>query len=87
MGHSRRQIHEREQWTTHDPHRVGHVEGFHSDAGEEVLVVAKAKLPVHSRDGVVTYHFKSEYTNPGRVREDGSIDFRERPPLQAPQAQ
>lgn len=45
---------------------------------DEPFAVALAQQPVESRDGSVTYHFTTEYTNPGELREDGSIDFRER---------
>lgn len=54
------------------------IETWIKSGSDDALAVAKAKLPVPSKDGVITYQFKTEYTNPGEVRDDGSIDFRER---------
>lgn len=45
---------------------------------DEPFAVARAKPPTPSEDGSVAYFFRTDYTNPGRVREDGSIDFRDR---------
>lgn len=56
------------------------IEKWIASAGveDEGLIVAKAELPVLSKDGSIEYYFESEYTNPGKVREDGSIDFHDR---------
>lgn len=48
------------------------------DSGAPALLVAEARMPVPGRDGRVTYHFQTRYENPGAMRDDGSIDFRER---------
>ena len=45
---------------------------------DEPFVVARAKPPTPPEDGSVAHFFQTDYTNPGRVREDGSIDFRDR---------
>ncbi|MCG8619577.1 MAG: FapA family protein [Desulfobacterales bacterium] len=48
------------------------------DEGAPKFLVAEARMPVEGKDGCVTYHFPTHYVNPGAMREDGSIDFRER---------
>ncbi|HCY86468.1 MAG TPA: hypothetical protein DHV36_15135, partial [Desulfobacteraceae bacterium] len=48
------------------------------DEGEGELLVAQARMPVPGTDGCVTYHFPTRHEHPGTVREDGSIDFRDR---------
>lgn len=47
-------------------------------SNEEEIVIAQGEEPVFGRPGVVTYHFESDFTNPGKINEDGSIDFRDR---------
>ncbi|GEM_PF-927595 len=47
-------------------------------ATAEPLVVAKGTEPVQPVDGKVVYHFDTDFIHAGRVKEDGSIDFRER---------
>ena len=44
------------------------------------IVVAKGISPVKGKDGSVTYEFQTDFSNPGKILEDGSIDFRERGP-------
>lgn len=45
--------------------------------GDEIKV-AIGLAPVKGTNGKVTYHFQTDYTNPGKILEDGSIDFKER---------
>lgn len=42
------------------------------------LVIARGEAPVQGRSAKIYYHFKTDYTTPGRIKEDGSIDFKER---------
>ena len=51
-----------------------------NDTGENrpPLAVAMGEPPVPGRDGAVTYHFQTDYSNPGKIKDDGSIDFRDR---------
>ncbi|MCP4670437.1 MAG: DUF342 domain-containing protein [Desulfobacula sp.] len=45
---------------------------------DDKIVIAKGKECKLGKEGKITYNFKIDYSNPGRIREDGSIDFRER---------
>lgn len=45
---------------------------------DEPFQVALGDPPDPGEDGFVAYHFKTDYTNPGKILEDGSIDFRDR---------
>lgn len=47
-------------------------------AKEKALLIAEGDAPVPGRDGSIDYQFQTDYINPGKIREDGSIDFRER---------
>ncbi len=40
--------------------------------------IATGTPPVHGEDGKVTYRFETNYTNPGKIMDDGRIDFRNR---------
>jgi len=40
--------------------------------------VARGVAPLSGKDGAVTYNFETDYTNPGKIMEDGRIDFRDR---------
>lgn len=42
------------------------------------MTIAKGDPPDPGKDGKVTYLFETEFTNPGKINEDGSIDFRDR---------
>lgn len=42
------------------------------------IEAAQGLAPVKGTDGKVTCHFQTGYTNPGKILEDGSIDFKER---------
>ena len=46
--------------------------------GDEPFKIATGELPVQGQDGVVTYMFETNYTNPGKIMPDGRIDFRDR---------
>ena len=45
---------------------------------DEPLLLAQGDAPVPSQDGSVEYFFETQYTNPGKILENGSIDFRDR---------
>ena len=42
------------------------------------IVIAKGEDPVPGHDGKVKFNFETEFTNPGKINEDGSIDFTQR---------
>ena len=42
------------------------------------IEIATGKAPVPGQEGKISYSFKTDYTNPGKILKDGSIDFRER---------
>lgn len=45
---------------------------------KEKFIAARGTPPVKGQNGKISYKFKTDYTNPGKILEDGSIDFRER---------
>jgi uncharacterized protein (DUF342 family) len=45
---------------------------------EDKLIAAKGDEPDYGEDGHIAFHFKKDYSNPGKIMEDGSIDFRDR---------
>ncbi len=45
--------------------------------GEEILA-AQGSEPDPGRNASIQYHFETAYTNPGKILDDGSIDFRQR---------
>ncbi len=54
-------------------------EWINSNPGtEDPLLLAQGNTPVESQDGSVEYFFEIHYTNPGKILENGSIDFRDR---------
>ena len=54
------------------------IEAWISTAFAEKIIIARGEKPVYGQDGRIEYHFKTNYTNPGKINADGSIDFRER---------
>lgn len=42
------------------------------------MLIAQGETPIYGQDGNIEYHFETDFTNPGKINEDGSIDFRER---------
>lgn len=46
--------------------------------GEEKRIAALGDPPVPGSHGKMVFHFEIDYTNPGKINEDGTIDFRER---------
>ncbi|RLB93959.1 MAG: hypothetical protein DRH26_02495 [Deltaproteobacteria bacterium] len=46
--------------------------------GEQALVVARGEASVASEDGHIKFHFETNFTNPGKLQSDGTIDFRDR---------
>ncbi|MDD9303899.1 MAG: DUF342 domain-containing protein [Desulfobacter sp.] len=45
---------------------------------DETFIVAQGKKPILSTNGTITYEFETLYANPGKIMEDGRIDFRDR---------
>jgi len=45
---------------------------------EQPFMVARGKAPVASEDGHIKFHFENDFTNPGKLKSDGTIDFRDR---------
>lgn len=42
------------------------------------ILIAQGEKPIYGQDGIIEYYFKTDFTNPGKINADGSIDFRER---------
>ncbi|MCP3872327.1 MAG: DUF342 domain-containing protein [Desulfobacteraceae bacterium] len=49
-----------------------------ANTSSQPIVIAAGKDTVPGRPGIIKYHFSSDYATAGKVREDGTIDFRER---------
>ncbi len=49
-----------------------------SDSFAEKIVIARGEKPVYGQDGKIDYYFQTDFTNPGKINEDGTIDFRDR---------
>ncbi len=45
---------------------------------EKELMVARGEESVCGEDGHIKFHFENDYTNPGKIKGDGTIDFRDR---------
>lgn len=45
---------------------------------EDRICIAQGEEPVPGEDGVIQFHFQTDYTNAGKINEDGTIDFRNR---------
>jgi len=45
---------------------------------DDKIAVAKGKECVPGKEGKIIYNFQTDYSNPGKILEDGTIDFRER---------
>ncbi|MCP4721751.1 MAG: DUF342 domain-containing protein, partial [Desulfobacteraceae bacterium] len=45
---------------------------------EKELMVAMGEESVSGEDGHIKFHFENNYTNPGKIKGDGTIDFRDR---------
>jgi len=54
------------------------IETWISESCVDQIVIATGEEKISGRDGKVKFHFKTPFTNPGKITEDGSIDFRER---------
>lgn len=54
------------------------IEKWLKSTSKEKIVIAAGIAPVFGTPGSVTYHFESDFTNPGKINEDGTIDFRDR---------
>ncbi|SDU61252.1 flagellar assembly protein A [Desulfobacula phenolica] len=44
----------------------------------EKFLIAKGTNPIYGRDAKITFYFKTDFTDPGKIEENGSINFRER---------
>lgn len=42
------------------------------------IIIAQGKKAVSGKDGILEYFFETDYTNPGKILADGSIDFKDR---------
>lgn len=42
------------------------------------IIIAEGEDPILGKPGFVIYHFESDFSNPGKIDEDGTIDFRDR---------
>ncbi len=54
------------------------IEAWISGEGKDTLVVARGEAPVYGQEGIIEFYFKKECTSPGKIMEDGTIDFRDR---------
>lgn len=54
------------------------IETWISKSRVEKIMIANGESPVLGQDGEIKYHFETDFTNPGKISEDGSIDFRDR---------
>jgi uncharacterized protein len=54
------------------------IESWIENSFKKEIIIAQGEEPVPGRDGKIKYHFETEFTNPGKINEDGSIDFKER---------
>ena len=54
------------------------IESWIEKSFEGEIVIAKGEDPVLGDDGKVKFNFETEFTNPGKINEDGSIDFTQR---------
>jgi len=54
------------------------IETWISNAFAGKILIAQGETPIYGQDGNIEYHFETDFTNPGKINEDGSIDFRER---------
>jgi len=54
------------------------IEAWISKSFTEKIVIATGEEPIQGHDGKIKFYFETNFTNPGKINEDGSIDFRER---------
>ncbi len=54
------------------------IESWIEKSFEGEIVIARGEDPVPGYDGKVKFNFETEFTNPGKINEDGSIDFTQR---------
>jgi len=54
------------------------IENWMWESDVEKIVIAKGENPVYGQNGEIKFNFKTDFKNPGKINEDGSIDFRER---------
>ena len=49
-----------------------------SNPKKKQILIARGEPIEPGKDGAIAYHFEIDYTNPGKIDKDGTIDFRER---------
>ncbi len=54
------------------------IEKWLSDDSEQKILISEGEAPVPGKNGSIKFSFQIDFTNPGKINEDGSIDFRER---------
>lgn len=54
------------------------IETWLSDPEAAPIAIARGEAPEPGKNGRAVFRFETEYTNPGKIDEDGTIDFRER---------
>ncbi|MCP3871727.1 MAG: DUF342 domain-containing protein [Desulfobacteraceae bacterium] len=54
------------------------VETWISKSFTKEIIIAQGKAPDHGRNGEIKFHFETTFTNPGKIDEEGTIDFRDR---------
>jgi uncharacterized protein len=50
----------------------------HLTTEDHSLLVASGKEPIAGKDGSIEFYFENDFTNPGKIQENGTIDFRDR---------
>jgi len=54
------------------------IESWISRSFVDRIIIASGKKPVFGQNGKIKYYFQTDFTNPGKLNEDGTIDFRDR---------
>ncbi|MCG8642379.1 MAG: FapA family protein, partial [Desulfobacterales bacterium] len=54
------------------------IETWLSDPEAAPMAIARGEAPEPGKNGRAVFRFETEYTNPGKIDEDGTIDFRDR---------
>jgi len=54
------------------------IQAWIENSFKENIIIAQGEKPFHGSEGNVKYNFETEFTNPGKINEDGSIDFTHR---------
>ncbi len=54
------------------------IETWLKKSSVDEITIAQSEEPIFGRPGIITYLFETDFTNPGKIDEDGTIDFRDR---------